>query len=436
MEKVKAVARSKSALVFLLLCMMILILSPWADAPSPMNSVAIVPDEMEAAASAEPVMTREIAELSVEVAMGELEYRSLVAQNEEFMLDHPDILIELQRINPKQAYSTYKTSSQLEQAADIMLISNEWVIEFASSGYLLPADAAFAGKALAEQFDALAAPLKWNGYLWGVPRDMDPYVLVWNQDMLHEWLGEDIALPLAIEQWTALTEKSALLEGAVSWLAIDREDPLAFMAWLENVASERSDGIWDEDNKPWNGSLFEQALSLLEQNRAGLQLIGSTVEAARALNEGTVLAAVIPYSEAAALVEQPRSAPLPKLVIDHYSWKLPFVWPRGNSYVISSNTKAEEAAYTWISEMTKDQMQLRIMEREGKLPVYRSLYDSDRKLSNLIPGRSGQSFPNQPPLHAGPETSARLEQMRSLWTRFALGNITLDEWKEEWTLEE
>lgn len=213
MEKVKAVARSKSALVFLLLCMMVLILSPWADAPSPMNSVAIVPEEMEAAASAEPVITQEIAELTVEVAMGEREYRDLVAQNEEFMRDHPDILIELQRINPNQAYSAYKTSSQLEQAADIMLISNEWVIEFASSGYLLPADAAYAGKALAEQFDALAAPLKWNGYLWGVPRDMDPFVLVWNQDMLHEWLEKILRFRLRLNNGPRLRRRALCWKG-------------------------------------------------------------------------------------------------------------------------------------------------------------------------------------------------------------------------------
>ncbi|WP_239617386.1 ABC transporter substrate-binding protein [Cohnella mopanensis] len=426
-------ARSKSALVFLLLCIMVLILSPWADAPTSTAPIAVVPDNIEPSTYVAPVLDLEISELTIEVAMEEREFEELVAQNEEFTLIHPDIHIELRRLDPEQAYSTYTQSSQLEEAADIMLVSNEWVIQFASSGYLLPADSAFAGKALAEQFDALTAPLKWNGILWGVPRDMDPFVLVWNQDLLNEWLGTNVAFPLTLEQWSALADKSAQSEDIVSWLAIDGTDPLALMAWLENASSQRSDGIWTADNDPWSGTLFEQALLLLERSRPNVQFIESTQEAARALNDRTALAAIMPYSEAATLVEQPRSAPEPKLVIDHHSWKLPFVWPRGSCFVISSNTKSEEAASAWISEMTKDQMQLRIMEEEGKLPVYRSLYDSDRKLSNLIPGRTGQGFPNQSPLYSGPEMSARLEYLRNLWTRFALGSLSLEEWKQEWS---
>ncbi|MCD9024454.1 extracellular solute-binding protein [Cohnella sp. NL03-T5] len=425
-------ASRKLALVFLLLCIMVVILSPWADAPSPSTPIVPVPSG-EDLATAKPVVAEEISRLTVEVAMEEPEFQALVDQNDEFIAKHPDISVELHRIDPQHAYSTYKQAAQMEELADVILLSNEWVKEFAVSGYLLPADAAFVGKALTEQFDVLIAPLKWNGsYLWGVPRDMDPYVLVWNMDLLHGWLGEDVTLPLTIEQWTALTAKSSELQGAFSWLTIDRNDPLAMLAWLENAVGERSDGLWTDGSKPWEGTPFEQALTLLDQQRAGVKFIDNASEAASTLKAGTTLAAIVPYSLAAPLVAEPRISSDSKLELDHQTWKLPYVWPRGSSFSISSTTEDEDAAYKWIAEMTDAPNQLHNLEERNLLPVYRTLYDNDRRLSNLLPGRNGQTFPNQSPLIMGPDMAARLEKLGGLWRKFTTGVITLDDWKKEW----
>jgi ABC-type glycerol-3-phosphate transport system substrate-binding protein len=432
MKKVKAVTSRKSALVFLLLCIMVVILSPWVDAPSPSKSVVPVPED-DGLAVAEPVIAEVISRLTVEVALKEPEFNALVLQNDKFVLKHPDIKVELRRIDPEQAYSVYKQASYMQDSADVILLSNEWVKEFAASGYLLPADAAFVGKALTEQFDALVAPLRWNGYLWGVPRDMDPYVLVWNADMLRQWLGEDVTLPLTIEQWTALTAKSTELQGAASWLTINRNDPLALLAWLENAGNERSDGLWTEGSKPWTGTAFEQALTLLDQHRAGVHWIDAAEEAGTLLKNGTTLAAIVPYSLAASWVAETQLSTDVKLELDHRSWKLPYIWPRGSSFAISSNTEDEEAAYKWIAEMTDVPIQLQNMEDRYKLPVYRSMYDSDRRLSNLLPGRNGETFPNQAPLAIGPDMTSRLQQLGILWRKFSAGEITLDEWKKEWS---
>jgi ABC-type glycerol-3-phosphate transport system substrate-binding protein len=422
----------KSALVFLMLCIMVLILSPWVDAPSS-TSIAVTEPEKEAFAPALPIIPQEITMLTVEVALEAVEFNALVDQNIAFELRHPDINVELLRIEPEQAYLAFKQSSEMEESADIMLLENEWVKEFAASGYLLPADAAFVGKALAEQFDALATPLKWNGYLWGVPRSLDPYVLVWNADLLGEWLGADAVLPLTIEQWTALTAKSAQLQGTTSWLTLDPNDPLALLAWLENTSGERSDGLWTKGSKPWDGTLFEQALSMLEQQRTGVTFADTKEEAGRLLKEGETLAAIIPYSKAATLIAEPRLASNTNLEIDHQSWKLPYIWPRGSSFAISSHTEAEDAVHTWIAEMTDVPIQLQNMEESSRLPVYRSLYESDRLLSNLLPGKTGQSFPNQSPLVMGPDLPARLKQLSILWSRFAAGEIGLGDWKKQWT---
>nr|WP_306220556.1 extracellular solute-binding protein [Cohnella sp. WQ 127256] len=377
--------------------------------------------------------TQEISYLTVEVALVEKEFNALFIQNEEFKKRHPDILVQMRRIEPSQAYSVYKLSSKMEQSADIMLLPNEWVKEFASSGFLLPADAAFVGKALAEQFDALAAPLKWNGYMWGVPRDMDPYVVVWNKDMLQEWLGENVIFPLSIEQWTTLADMSVQSQGTISWLSLDGNDPFSLLAWLENVANERSDGLLDTGTDVWNGTIFEQALLLLDQYKANINFVGTEEISAQLLKDRATIMAIVPYSIAAKWNAVPRLDSEPKLEIDHQFWKLPFVWPRGNSFVISANTKVEEAANVWISEMTEDLIQLQNMDETGKLPVYRALYDSDRTLSNLLSGRSSQAFPNQAPLQMGPDLAERLKQIGILWARLSSGNLTIDEWKSMWS---
>ncbi|TVY00563.1 ABC transporter substrate-binding protein [Cohnella terricola] len=423
-------ARRKMALVFLLLSIMVLLLSPWADAPSPSSPlIAVQPEEMVAI---EPEIVAETSYLKIEAALDEEQFYSLANQNNDFMFRHPDIKIELKRLDPDRAYEVYKLASELEDAADVMLLSNEWVTEFASSGFLLPANAAFTGKSLSEQFEALLAPLKWNDYLWGVPRDMDPYVLVWNRDLLRQWLGDNVELPLTLEQWSTVAEASELSQGEKSWLAIDRNDPLALSAWLDNAANEPSEPLWKRDRKSWTGTSLERAMELLEQQRANLRLSDDGAEAMRMLESGTVLAAVVPYSIAEELEASEQSATGAELTIDYRFWALPFIWPRGSSYVISSHTKAEEAASAWIADMTGDQAQLTNLAENNKLPVYRSLYDSDRQLSNLLSGRNGDSFPNRAPVVSGPNMAERLGVDGELWRKLAIGAMSTADWEKQW----
>ena len=430
-KKGELVARRKLVSVFLLLCIMVLLLSPWADAPSP-SSVPVAVQQGGAQTVQEPEEAEEISRITIEAALEEQEFRALSNMNDDFVFRHPDIQVELRRISPENAYETYRTASELEEAADVMLFRNEWVAEFASSGYLHPADAAFAGKALGEQFEALSAPLKWNGYLWGVPRDMDPYVLVWNAELLRAWLGEEAEFPLTGEQWAAAAFGAETEEAnGAYWFAVDGQDPYALLAWLENYAQERTDGLWEQDGEPWEETARGQAMALLEEKRDRVRF-GRDVR--EALSAGNALAGVLPYSEAEELVSREGSGEQAefKLAIDHHSWNLPYIWPRGSSFVISSRTEAEEAAGVWIADMTGEQAQLLHMEEQGKLPVFRSLYDVDRRLSNLLPGRSGQAFPNQAPLLSGPDAVRELDRLGELWGEFSGGQLTWEEWQEAW----
>jgi len=455
MKKVNAVARRKIALILILVGMMVLILSPWKEPSRSQTTVpaAAIPQQQgEPVVPAEPLELTAPARLSVAVAMEEEDFKLLAEQNVEFRQRHRDITVTLTRVEPDNAYRYFQRASELEEAADVMLLNSEWVSEFAASGYLLPVEAAFVGKAEAEQFDALIAPVKWNDYKWGVPLDFDPYVLVWNETLLEQWLGSGVTLPLTIEQWHTVASKSAETfrepdvsaelsdsevsqpsAGPTSWLSIDSNDPYALLAWLENAAGTRTDTLWTDGGESWNATPLGDALELFDEYRSGVRYASSAGTVWDQLYDGETLAAVVPYSIAVELMEDDNSHPSIELKLDHSSWKLPYVWPRGTSYVMSSGTTVEEAALTWISEMTDASVQSVNEKRLNRLPVYRSIYDNDTgRLSNLLPSRGGQSFPNQASSAEGPELSRRMLQLKSLWQQFASGQLSMDDWRRSW----
>lgn len=429
MKKVKAVTRRKSALVLILLGLMMFILAPWVNVPS-RTSVPAPVAKGESVATPAPDAPEAVSHLRVEAALQDSEFQLLVRQNNDFLNRNTNIVVELIQVSPDEAYRRFTDSSRLEEAADVMLMSNEWVKEFAVSGYLLPADTALAGAAQTEQFDAVADPLKWNGYIWGVPRDFDPYVIVWNSSLVRSWLGEDVIFPLTFEHWALLAAKSAEEQSTAAWLTLNPDDPLALLAWLDNSAGQRSDGLIAAGYGQWKDGIFDTALGLLDQYRAGVSIEADPNSIIQSVAEGRTAAAVLPHAAAVRLSEEsPVDA---ALEIDRSSWKLPFVWPRGRSYVISSHTAVEEAAHSWIAAMTDGSIQIENREQQGLLPVYRSIYGNDAELFTLFRSGAQRMFPEQPPQLTGPELPARLAHMAEGWAAFAQGRLTLEDWKKQW----
>ncbi|MFD0672031.1 extracellular solute-binding protein [Cohnella sp. GCM10027633] len=389
--------------------------------------------------------------MSVAVAMDEASFKQLADQNIVFRQRHRDITVTLTRVDPDDAYRYFERASEMEEAADVMLLKSEWVNEFAASGYLMPAEAAFAGTPSTEQFDAISAQVKWNDYMWGVPLDIDPYVFVWNKRLLRDWLGDGVQLPLTVEQWGMAAARSAetsglpsaeqtppgpggaespVSAGRATWLSLDPRDPYALLAWLENFSGERTDALWKGGGETWEDTQLGIAMSLLDSRRAGVQFASSESAEAKLLS-GETLVAALPYSAAVRLLENDEADKL--LLLDRSSWKLPYIWPRGTCYVVSADTDVEEAAFAWIAEMTSAPVQISNEQLLGRLPVYRSIYDNDSQLSNLLPSRAGQSFPNQASAAGGPQLPARLKLLSNLWESYATGQRTLDDWKLGWS---
>lgn len=437
-----AVARRKIALVFVMLFLSVLLLSPWASAPSPSMSdrteatgetpspsLSLTPAEMPEA-PVKPV------KLKVAAALPPAEFTALRLQSEEQASKLPGITVEYQRIEPDDAYDAYLGASRIGEAADVMLLENEWVKTFAVSGYLIPADSAFVGEALSEQFEALIAPLKWNGYLWGVPRDYDPYVIVWNVPLWKSLVDStELKSPQSVEEWEQLATRTTEQFPQLRWLAISSSDPFALLTWLQ-TAGGTSVALDEADAVAWQDTPSTEALALLERERSGVAFVNDSNHMAAVFSEGSVLAALMPYSDAQALAAKPLAEQPAELVFDHVTWQHSPVWPRGRSFVISSRTASEEAARRWISVMTESALQRENHASFGKLPVYRSLYaDLDPSgLSTLIPSdeEAANAFPYRPQSDNGPDLPDRLQRIGALWSEFASGGVDTASWAQRW----
>jgi ABC-type glycerol-3-phosphate transport system substrate-binding protein len=423
-----AVNSRKFVWIFLLLSLLALVFSPGTNAPSPAAVMAPLPEEEADSAEPLPDVRHEPSKLQIAIFANEANFDWLRKQNERLMQYRPDLDVTLERIDLQDAGRMLRKAFELEQAPDVLMLPNEWVKPFATSGFLLPADAAFTGQSLSDEFEALASAVKWNGMMWGVPSGFDPYVIVWNKALLQQRLGKTDPFPLSYADWETLSNLYPNKQpmAAIDWLAIDASDPLALLTWLSAATGERTDGLWETGSSPWESGALADGLSLLDRAK-GRVLFAGTNDIAASVQRGETIAAVLPYSLATGLASSSAG-----LILDRSSWKLPYVWPRASSFVISANTLEPEAAREWIAGMTTPLQQSDNWKERRTLPVYRSIYDSEGSLRTVLSTGDKRSFPNVVPLNVEPELPEQLEKLGELWSGLASGQLTFSDWQAKW----
>ncbi|MHB0877982.1 MAG: extracellular solute-binding protein [Anaerolineae bacterium] len=106
---------------------------------------------------------------------------------QEFETAHPGIDIVLEAGNP---YSALQPGSE---AADVSEVDQLSVAVLADSGLVRPLDPLLQGSPefdLDAFYEGTVDSLRWRGELWGLPADVDPWVLYYNSDRFDE-LGVD-----------------------------------------------------------------------------------------------------------------------------------------------------------------------------------------------------------------------------------------------------
>lgn len=56
-------------------------------------------------------------------------------------------------------------------------MNNEWVVPLAIQGLFQPVDRLMNNDVLSDQFPSVVDALRWNGYMWAIPYETNPYIL-------------------------------------------------------------------------------------------------------------------------------------------------------------------------------------------------------------------------------------------------------------------
>ncbi|WP_168120670.1 extracellular solute-binding protein [Paenibacillus sp. HB172176] len=289
-------------------------------------------------------------DLFVTVSMDAAEFNKLEALNKQFMNNYPYLNVKLTNESAAEAdFAAWKNRSDQGSATDIMLLDNSWVIPFAVEGLLKPVDSLMTGDVLKEQPARLAEPLKWNGYSWGVPNDFNPYIMLWNKDML-EMAGLNEA-PGNWGEWQKAVDWILSNSTAANHflLNLSRDDLNQLLLWLSKFDAESSKELYElkalsdkqRERLLWLQSIPHEALVRVPLNQI------YTLSDLIAGDE--LLAMMLPWDS----YQKLSLAAQKKLIIDKDAIRYP--WMNGSSFVISSSSLHENEAILWIQEMTRSE---------------------------------------------------------------------------------
>ncbi|MFF2482865.1 extracellular solute-binding protein [Paenibacillus sp. NPDC058071] len=305
----------------------------------------------------------------VNVSMSPEEYMKLKEANNRFMMKYPNSVVLINNIESgKDAYGSWKEKLQVGNAPDIMLMDSGWIQEFAVRGYLRSADGSAIADTLSNQPVKLLSPLKWNGYLWGIPYDADPYLQVWNRSKLEE---EGLREPPA--DWTlyqSLVQKMQAADPELVPIHLTPGNLDQLLFWLDSwpsgggkdaaymtsgSAKAKEEQLrWLTAIAGWGGTTPPQPVNRL--------FVGSEMERRKQLST------VIRWSDYRALSEREQN----KLVLDKSGLRHP--WLNGRSFAVSAASEQPFIAFSWIKEMLSATVQEQNYQLSGRLPANNLLY--------------------------------------------------------------
>lgn len=309
------------------------------------------------------------------VAMEPKEFEIFAKLAQQFSDSHDGVRIQVENVPVKEAYEKWKKAGQIGEAPDLMLLDNNWVQEFAALGFLQPVGDFFSSDQQNGRIGILMNQVKWNGYIWGVPKDVDPYILAWNKKAAAPYKIENA--PKNAEEllsWNKIMLKTD--EGKFGVYA-DPTDPYAFIAlsssltgaWVspdkvwadETAAQKKLEAFLEPQEEAWSGKVLARNFPVpsaswmpWEQlSKGNIAAMVTTVSAfKRNAREDVAIAAIPAYSG------------------DEFA-----VWLKGRSFTVSSRTQHAKILMTWIKEMTTPEAELKNWSDAKVLPALSSSYN-------------------------------------------------------------
>lgn len=328
--------------------------------------------------------------LRVVVSMKDEEFAMLQKLSAQYTEGHPGVSVKLENVPSRDAFVQLKKQSQLGEAPDIMLLDNAWVNELAALGFLLPVDEYFTTEQQSQIIPLLMNQMKWNGYIWGIPKDVDPYILAWNKKTAAEAkLGDPPATAAELIAWnkkmlkpdegsygvyTDLTEPNDMIALFIALGGAWPDSKQLSMKLNETQPLKSLESFLLPQEEAWNAKQFAKNFPLPstpEWNPWDL------------LSKGKMAAIVTTIS---AFKQQAR----PDLAIAALPQNAPQtndggVWLKGRSFSISSRSANPQAAIDWIKEMTTAEAGNKLWTEAKVLPAQIIAF-------NLAPIRSDEHF--------------------------------------------
>jgi maltose-binding protein MalE len=387
-------------------------------------------------------------DLKVAVSMDTEEYLKLVELSLKFEENHKDLKIEVEAVNKEEAYEYFKRTSQMGDAPDIMLLNNAWVNEFAALSYLAEVDEILTSNIQDLQVAPMISQVKWNGFLWAVPKEIDPYILVWNKNRLLE--QEITQPPSSMEEFILLNHNSFNTEEDEMQqygFYLDFNDPFAFISLLWSLGE-----TWMESQEHRTALNNEGTIQKLEEffylpkdenteaeieddiQENILSLVYPRVDEEfkpwELINEGRITMMITKLSDFIKYgSENVGISSLPMITAMDDSNELKGGWLQGKSFAVSSKTSMKKEAFEWIQNVTTTEAQLELMNAGGGLPVMISAYSERlstishfQEIVNAI--EQGHVFPAQP------ELPDKIEILQSAMNDLWLEKLTISEFVE------
>ncbi|MCL6605767.1 MAG: extracellular solute-binding protein [Paenibacillus sp.] len=291
--------------------------------------------------------------LHITVSLNDEEFRELKLISGRYTLTS-GVGVDLKNIASEQAEQTLHRDLTIGDSPDIIMTEGRNILDLATQGYLLPVNV-YQSAPGSTPLTGLIPLYQWNGYDWGVPLDIDPYVLVYSPQRLAE-LGME-KLPRSLEEWNTLLQTVRKDKGKYL-LSMDTRNPYGYSALLESMGSN----LLSEDMAP---------IEWTQNARSYFYLTSQyNIEVWDMLEDDTITIAIMPLSEWQIHEKDNLRAEAPLVKINERGLGA----LSSRCFALSAQSLQPEEAVTWLSYITSRTAQLEWLESTGRLPALDEVY--------------------------------------------------------------
>ncbi|WP_440111108.1 extracellular solute-binding protein [Paenibacillus sp. QZ-Y1] len=283
--------------------------------------------------------------------------------------------IRIRNLKPDTYKRVLNNEFLVGESGDVILLDSAEVQYHAKRGHLYPLNGTTLSKSLGETVVGLREMTEWNGYQWGMPFDLDSYVLAAHSSFLDEAGLE--SLPENKDQWIQLIQQAS--PDASDLITINMNDPLAANVWLNEFDPGMAPNTLKKALTSSQTEGYQQVIELLDQIQPHIAVdttnpvLSSTVNQKGTPMIVTLLSRLLNEHQS----DADQKGSTERLALDVLE---PL---RSRSLVIAAGSLEADEASRWIEGMTSSAVQSEWYQQAHRLPAKQKELDLEsQKLTN------------------------------------------------------